>query len=47
MIILANFCFSEQEIDFQADIIYMDFAKALDRVSPYILILKLRRMGFH
>lgn len=45
--VFTNFCVSCFEKGFQVDSIYLDFAKAFDRVPHELLLLKLSRIGFH
>lgn len=45
--VFAEYCFSAFEDSYQVDTIYTDFSKAFDKVSHKILVLKLKKLGFH
>lgn len=47
LLAFSNFCLTSFEKGFQVDSIYLDFSKAFDKISHYILISKLSKMGFH
>lgn len=47
LLVFTNFCLNSFETGSQVDTIYFDFCKAFDKVSHFILLLKLAKMGFH
>ena len=46
LLLFSNFVSSSLDIDMQVDAIYLDFAKAFDKVDHLLLIAKLRKLGF-